>query len=61
MQQAERFPPFARGWVMGMRALFLLDREGNNKVRKGRKERIYRPDPIVLGKLSALAGVCFSP
>lgn len=46
---------------MGMRALFLRDREGNNKVRKGRKERIYRPDPIVLGKLSALAVVCFSP
>lgn len=24
-----------------------------NKVRKSRKERIYRPDPVILGKLSA--------
>lgn len=36
-----------------MRALSLQDRQGENEVRKCRKKRINRPDPVILERLSA--------
>lgn len=50
-EQSEKFPPSAMDWEMKAREMSFQDRERENKVRKSRKEN--RPDPVILGKLSA--------
>lgn len=37
-----------------------IDKE-KNEIRKSRKKKIYRPDPVILGKLSASMSCALFP